>query len=128
MTVTAGASFTFPPTWVFPEEVQYHTVITEAESQKKEYFNISGSTPVEQYKIVFSGVSDAGYNGGTGILDHYNGQLGGYQYFTWTSVPSYILGGSDVSGRWVEGSFKQTPRANSWDIEIMFERDLTLET
>jgi len=126
MAVTAGASMGKPPTWVFPEEPQHHNITTQAENTKKEYFNLSGTSSVDIYRLVYSGVSDSGYNGGTGLHDHYQGQSGGFTSFRWTSVPSYAIAGltsSGVTGRWVDGSFKATPRANSWDIEINFERD-----
>lgn len=122
MAVTAGASFTFVPTWVYPIEPEFYNIITPSESQKKEYFNLS-STSVDKYRLRFSGVTDTTYNGGSGILDHFNGQYGGYQSFPWTSVPSYINSGASITGRWIDGTFKATPLSNGWDIEIEFEKD-----
>jgi len=126
MAVTAGATFTYVPTWVFPEEREFHTIITQAESMKKEYYNMSGASSVDRYKCVFSGVTDTTYDGGTGILDHFIGQSAGYQSFKFSSMPSYVLNGSSVTGRWVAGTLKETPLANAWNLELVFEHDKSL--
>ena len=122
----AGANFTLVPTWVYPLEPEYNTIETQSESMKKQYQSLS-STPVQKYRLVFEGLSDA--NRGT-ILNHYHTCLGGYDYFSWQSVPSYIdtnldgtPDGSNMTGRWVPGTLNMTPRANGWDVEIVFEKD-----
>jgi len=126
MAVTAGATFTFIPTWVFPEEPQFGVMITSTETMKKEYYLLSGSSSIDRYRLVFSGVSDAGYNGTGGIRTHFRAQNGGYQSFKWATIPSYILS-SSVTGRWVAGSLKETPNANYWDLELTFEHDKSLD-
>lgn len=114
------ADFTSVPTWVEPESPEYHTLVTEAESMKKRFQSLSAS-PVEKFKLTFTGVSDTTY---ATIKTHFDGQLGGYDEFTWKSVPSYIDAGANKTGRWVEGSFKQTPRAKGWDLELTFEESV----
>ncbi len=116
--MTASAFGSVTPTWVYPLEPQYHNVVTQAESMKKRYYNVSGSS-VAQYKLVFEGLSDAQH---TTLKNHFNECKGGYDSFTWQTVPSYI--GTDMVGRWVEGSFKEDPKSRHWECEIIFEVDI----
>lgn len=115
------------PTWVIPEEPKYANIITESENFKKDYQNLS-STPIERFKLIFEGMSDADAET---LYEHYKGRYGGYDEFTWKAsyIPSYIngycdLGGGDLTGRWVDGSFKNTPKSHSWDIELVFEKSI----
>ncbi len=127
MAVTAGATFGVSPTWVIPEEPEFHLIETQAESMKKDFNLMSGSSSVDIYRLQFTGLSDTDYNGGSGVHDHFIGQNGGYSSFRWASVPSYINSGSDVTGRWVAGTFNPTPKASSWDVEVSFEHDKSLD-
>lgn len=110
---------TVTPTWVYPNEPEYHNVISQTEGMKKIYFNVSG-TSVSTFKLVFNGITDAQH---TTLKNHYNSTLGGYDYFLWCTVPSYIDSGNSKIGRWVTGTFKEKPQAKSWDCEIEFETD-----
>jgi len=121
----AADDFTLKPTWVFPSEPEFYNVVTPSESMKKEYLNIS-ATPVEKFRLKFDGLSDANFE----ILrDHYKGRYGGFDNFAWknAAIPSYILSllgltTEDIDGRWIQGTFNATPKANSWDAEITFEK------
>lgn len=116
------------PTWVIPYELEFHTIITQSETQKKNYQNLSGSTPVCRYKLKWTNLSDANF----GILSaHYYARKGSGTSFQWKSVPAYIdtnhdgtPDGSDMYGRWIQGSFKFQPNAHSWDAEIDFEEEI----
>ena len=121
----AGANFTLIPTWVYPEELEWNTLVTQSESMKKQYQSLS-DTPGQKYRLVFTGLSDA--NRGV-LLNHIYQCKGGFDSFSWQSVPSYIdtdldgtPDGSNMTGRWVEKSYDQTPRENAWDCEIIFEK------
>jgi hypothetical protein len=121
----AADDFQLLPTWVYPEEPEYHNVETPSESMKKEYMNIS-SNAVERYKLVFEGLSDANMKT---LRDHYSGRYGGYDSFAWKNayIPGYLLTllgltTEDLTGRWVQGSFKYDPQPHSWDAEIVFEK------
>ncbi len=121
----AADDFTLLPTWVYPLEPEYHNVITPSESMKKEYLNRS-ATAIEKFRLVYEGLSDANFEV---LRDHQMGRYGGYDNFAWLSaaIPAYIialldLGGGDLDGRWVKGTFKATPKSNSWNAEIIFEK------
>lgn len=115
----AADDFSLVPTWVIPEPPEFHNVITPSKSFKKEYINVS-ATPIERYKLIFTGLSDANY--GT-LRSHVKARYGGYDVFAWISVPSYIESGANMTGRWVDGTLDAQPRANGWDVEIIFEKD-----
>ena len=124
----AADDFEIMPTWVYPEEPIYPNVITESENYKKDYQNLD-TTPLERFKLVFEGLTDAQAET---IYEHYKGRYGGYDSFAWKNsyIPSYIidlldLSTSDLTGRWIEGSFNIKPRAKSYDIEIVFEKAVT---
>ena len=118
--MAAGDAFTLTPSKVTPEDPRYHNVITESESQKKEYLNIA-ATPIERYTLVFKALSKADMET---LRDHYRDQSGGYYLFSWQSVPSYIDSGANISGRWMDRSFKRTGiGANRWMCQIKFEKD-----
>ena len=62
---------------------------------------------------------------------HYIEALGGYDTFLWKCVPSYIdtthdgiADGGNMTGRWLEGSYKFSPNAKTWNAEIIFEEDI----
>ena len=118
--MAAGDPFSLTPQVVRPLSPKYHNIITPSESMKKEYINLS-ATPTEQYKLKFKAVS----NGSRGtLLTHYEDQSGGYYEFSWQSVPSYIGGGSNITGRWIDGSLTMSPiGADQWECEITFEKD-----
>lgn len=115
------------PTWVYPMEPQFHTIITQTESQKKNFLNLSGSTPVFKWKLVWEKMSDAKF---WGLHKHFHDRGGGYAKFAWKDVPAYIdtdmdgtVDGSDVTVRYIAGSFKFSPNAHSWDAEVIVEKD-----
>lgn len=121
------ADFALTPTWVFPERPEYHNVITQSESMKKEFFNIS-STPTEKFQLKFEGMSDANFKI---LYDHQKGQYGGYALFNWlnANIPAYIktllgLTTENLSGRWVDDTFNFNPKSHSFDAEIIFEKDI----
>jgi len=123
-----AAAFTVTPTWVHPTEPEFHTITTLSENQKKNYIDLSGSTPVLKYKLLFEGLSDTDF---WTLYNHYYSAKGGYDSFVWSSVPSYIdtdqdgtPDGSNITGRWVTGSFRFKPKANSWEAEIEFEKEV----
>ena len=116
--MAAGSAFTVVPTLVIPLDPEYNNVETQTESMKKEYYNISANA-VEKFDITFTGKTSTEMNT---ILTHYKDQSGGYYPFSWTSVPSYIGGGSNMTGRWVSGSFKVTQNSNKWDVSLTFEK------
>ena len=122
------ADFTYMPTWVDVLEPKYPNIITQSENYKKDYQNLDPD-PLERFRLKFLGLSDADAKS---IYDHYKGEKGGYSSFAWKNayIPDYIishlaLGTNDLTGHWVEGSFRQTPNAYSWDIEIEFEKAVT---
>lgn len=115
-----ASNFSVTPTWVYPLEPQYHNVITQAESMKKRYYNVSG-TSISQFRLVFDGLSNTQH---TTLRNHYNECKGEYDSFTWTSVPSYIESGNDMVGRWLTGSFKEDTKSKYWECEIVFEVDV----
>ena len=124
----AADDFSLMPTWVYPEEPEYHNIITPSESMKKEYLNLS-VTPIEKFRLVFEGLSDANFKV---IRDHVKGRYGGYDSFAWLNayIPAYVLAflgltTENLTGRWVDGSFKATPKANYFDVEITFEKAIT---
>jgi len=121
----AADDFTITPTWVYPIRISFNNVITVSESLKKDYQNIA-DIPTERFRIVWRGLSDANAEL---IYEHYKSRYAGYDDFAWkaANIPSYIndildLGGADLTGRWIDESWKATPKANSWDIELIFEK------
>jgi len=116
-----AANFTVTPT-VVEHDLRDHNIIeTQAEDMKKEYYKLS-NTPTVRYRLVFNAISTTVMNS---ILDHYSSCYGGYDNFTWTSVPSYIESGSNLTGRWVEKSLSIAPaRMARWNVEILFEKDV----
>ena len=118
--MAAGDPFTMDPQEVIELEPTYNNVITESESMKKEYLNLS-ATPIRRYRLLFKGLSNTDRET---LLTHFEDQSGGYYQFTWQSVPSYINGGSNITGRWVDGSFRSNPVGPViWDCEVTFEKD-----
>lgn len=114
-----GANFTLTPNEVIPLEPEYHTIITPSEAMKKEYLNIS-TTPIERYQLNFSKLSNTDKEL---LLTHFKDNSGGYYPFSWTSVPSYIGGGTSMTGRWVIGSLKMSPVWRKyWACQITFEK------
>ena len=117
--MAAGDAFTLVPKGVTTEEPQYHNIITPSESMKKDFMNIS-STPVERWKLKF----DLSNTDRDILKAHCNDQYGGYHSFSWQSVPAYIGGGSNITGRWIGGSLTMTPMSGMrWDCTIIFEKD-----
>ena len=118
--MAAGAGFTLVPNVVEIQEPEYHNIITQSESMKKEYLNLS-SAPTERYLLKFLLTST---NMNT-LLTHFKDNYGGWYPFTWKSVPSYIGSGANITGRWVDKSLKITPAANYyWNCEVLFEKSV----
>lgn len=123
----AGADLTsVTPTWMEPQEPEFHTIMTQSESMKKNYANLSGSTPILKWKCKWQGLSDTSYYL---LYQHFYDNKGGYDSFAFKCVPSYIdtdedgvPDGSAMTGRWVEGTFKTKLLPRSWDLEIVFEK------
>ena len=111
------------PTWVYPILEQYNVITTQSENMKKEYL-LSSVTPQVQFRLVWTGMTDASF---AGILAHWRGVSGTYAAFNWTCVPSYIDGGdglgASMEGRWM-GSPRYVPKSKSWDVELIFEKKL----
>lgn len=121
----AAGDFTLTPTWVYPEARIFHNIVSQSESMKREYLNVS-VTGVERFVLRYEGMTDANFET---LFEHYNARYGGYGSFAWknANIPLYIidvldLGASDLTGRWVDGSFKFVPQSHSWNAEIMFEK------
>lgn len=118
--MAAGSAFSLVPNEVITEESEFHNIITPSESMKKEYYNLS-ATSVDKYTLNFKALTNAERDT---LKDHYDDQYGGYHNFSWQSVPSYIGSGSNITGRWIDGSLKMTPVSESyWKCEIMFEKE-----
>lgn len=124
-----AANFTFVPEYVIPEVPDYNTIITQTESMKKNYLSLSAN-PVQRFKLIFKAISNDTY---IDILAHYASCYGQYDNFSWTSVPAYIdtdmdgtKDGTNMTGRWVEGSLIMTPLDDSTcNVEIIFEKDVS---
>ena len=113
------ADFTTAPSEVVELSPIFNNVITDSESMKQEYLNIS-TTSVQQYKIKFNVVTTAVKDA---ILAHYNGRYGGYDPFAWKSVPAYVNSGADITGRWVGGSLQFTPIGyKRWNVSVIFQK------
>lgn len=123
----AASDFSLMPTLVIPEEPEYHNIESQADSMKKEYFNIS-STPVERFKLKFDGLSDSDFKI---LYDHVKARYGGYGLFDWLNayIPGYLktllgITSGDLSGRWVDGSFRFDVKPKHFTAEIVFERNV----
>jgi len=117
------------PTWMVPIEPQFHTIITQAESQKKNYALMSGSTPIYQWQLKWEALTDVKF---WTLQQHYNSCYGGYDYFALKCVPSYIdanhdgtADGADVTVRYIAGSFRFDPLPHNWRVEVTIEERVT---
>ena len=114
----AADDFTTATSEVVEISPDFHNVVTPSESMKKEYLNLS-TTSLKRYDIKFNAQTTAVKDV---ILAHYNARYGGYDSFIWTSVPSYVNSGANLTGRWVDKSIKFTPIGyKRWNITIQFE-------
>ncbi len=117
--MAAGDAFTLTPNEVVPVQSEYNNVQSQTESMKKEYFQVS-ATPVDRYKLFFKVLSDAERQT---LENHNKDQSDDYFPFSWTSVPNYINGGSNITGRWVKKSLDMTPiQSGKWKCSITFEK------
>lgn len=126
----AAPAFYWIPSWVTPKAPVFPVLITPSESFKKDY-QLLDSDAIWRYDLTFTGVSDSGRNA---ILRHYSGWSGGaavgggatgpFQSFNWTSIPSYLNQSGSSTVRYVPGSYKESPKARSWDIRLTFEVDV----
>jgi len=114
----AADDFALKPIWMEPKQIGFSNIITQSESNKKEYLNVS-TTSVDIYTCTFV-LSDTDY---ATFLSHWNGRYGGFDLFSFIGVPAYISG-SPITGRWVDKSFKPKPKAGAtWDVSVDFEKD-----
>jgi hypothetical protein len=119
--MAAGDNFSLKPNVVEPQEPAYNNIATQSESMKKEYLNLA-ATPEEKFLLRFKALTSTNMSI---LLTHFKDNSGGFYPFSWTSVPSYINSGSDMTGRWVQGSLKITPNGNRyWQCEVMFEKSV----
>lgn len=116
----AGEVFTLEPLDVIPLEPEYHNVITQSESVKKDYQNIS-TTPTRKYKVIFKPMTTANRDV---LVNHFEAQYGGYHPFSWQSVPSYIGSGANMTGRWIDDSLEISMVSHMWQCTILFEKDI----
>lgn len=117
----AADDFSLVPSEVIELTPIFNNVITESESMKKEFLNLS-TTALRQYQLTFNVLTTANKDV---LLAHYNARYGGYDEFTWTSVPSYIESGTNITGRWVDGSLQITPVGNKyWKCSITMEKSV----
>ena len=116
--MAAGDAFTVKPYIAIPETPDYNNIISESESMKKEYLNLS-ATPVERWQLHFKALTSTEMNA---ILTHYKDQSGGYYAFSWQSVPTYINSGSNMTGHWVDKSWKVSQTSNKWSVQVSFEK------
>ncbi len=115
-----GDAFTIVPNSVIELVPEYNNVISQTESMKKEYFNVSANA-VRKFKLDFKAVTNTVRNN---ILDHYKAQSGGYYPFSWQTIPSYIDSGANMTGRWAEGSYSESHISNLFKISITFEKQV----
>ena len=123
MTALSGVT----PTWIYPLEPQFITIISESEGMNKQYQSIS-DVPLLQWKLIWTNMSDTKF---WLLHKHFYDQKGGYAKFIWKDVPSYIdtnmdgvPDGLDLTVRYIAGSFKFTPKSHSWDAEVIVEKDV----
>ena len=117
--MAAGSAFTLVPNEVITLEPEFNTVMTQSESMKKEYYEISANA-VEQYQLNFKVLTNANRDI---LLTHYKDQSGDYHNFSWQSVPDDIGSGANITGRWVQGSLQMTIVSNRWKCSIIFEKE-----
>jgi hypothetical protein len=119
--MAAGGDFTLIPSVVEILEPAYNNVISQSESMKKEFLNISAA-PQEQYRLSFKALTNTEM---ATLRTHFKDNSGGYYPFAWKSVPSYIDSGANITGRWVQGSLKIPPVSGKyWAVEITFEKSI----
>jgi hypothetical protein len=123
MTALSGVT----PTWVHPLEPQFSIIITQAEGGKKQYQNLS-PTPLIRWKLIWKGLSDTKF---WTLHKHFIDHRSGTSKFAWKDVPSYIdtnndgvVDGSDVTVRYVVGTFRFQPDPYSWNGEVVLEKDV----
>ena len=115
----AAANFTIAPSEVVELSPVFNNIITPTESMKKEFLNLA-ATPVRRYRLKFNTKSTAVKDA---ILAHHDSAYGGYDDFSWTSVPAHVNSGANLTGRWVDGSMQFTPVGYKlWNISIDFEK------
>lgn len=115
----AADDFSLSPNFVTELDPIYNNVITESESMKKEFLNLS-TTALQRYELKFSALTTANKDV---LIGHYKARYGGYDSFIWTSVPAYIESGSNITGRWVDGSLQITPIGyKRWTCSITMEK------
>ena len=108
--------FTWDPTIATEQAPEYANLITPSYKFKEQRLNLS-STPKRIFTLEFKHVNET-IRGE--ILAHYVARYGGYDSFSWTSVPSYVSGASTKTCRYI--SYKETPvPPYSWDITCVLQ-------
>jgi len=115
------SNFTMEPNAVIENSPVYNNISSQSDSMKKEFFNMSAQ-PLQRYELKFKGLSTADKEI---LLSHYKARYGGYEEFVWTSVPSYIESGVNITGRWVDGSLEIAPiNEQLWSCSIFIEKSV----
>ena len=115
----AADDFATAPSEVVELPPAFNNIITTTESEKKEFLNLS-VTPIRVYRLKFNAQSTAVKDA---ILAHHDARYGGYDDFTWTSVPDHVNSGANLQGRWIDGSIRFIPIGYKlWNISIDFEK------
>ena len=107
------------PTWVTPIRELYNANISPGRFTYRNYYLLS-PTPQLQYRLDFLSITDSDY---AVLLAQWRDVSGNYSAFDWNTVPSYIESGATMRGRWI-GQPEINPKARSWDISLVFEKDL----
>lgn len=118
--MAAGSAFALVPNEVITLEPEYNNIISQSESMKKEYYNLSANS-TQRYRLNFKALTNANRDI---LLTHYNDQYGGYHNFSWQSVPFYIGSSANITGRWVDGSLQMAVVSNKWKCSIVFEKEV----
>ena len=123
-----ASDFTIIPSFVEPVLPSFSTSISVAEDLSKDYECIE-EEGYNRFKFTFDGISDSEHKT---IRDHFISVVGETNTFLWknSAIPSYIksllgITISDLTGRWVSGSFSTKISPRSVTIEILFERDVS---
>ena len=125
-----AANFTLIPWKVVASSSEVQQCYNAAGRNEKELPEPVRDGPEQQFRLYFRGLTDSQF---MSLVAHYHSCCGGYDSFSWTSVPSYIdtdldgnADGSNMTGRWVEDSMSEPViNANSVDVDVVFEKDVS---
>ena len=121
--MAAGDAFTWVPNRVTKLRPIHPVRVTESESAKKVKALADGS-PIERFRLLFKGASVTDRDA---IWSHFADQDGSLTSFSWTSVPAYINGGSNITCRYLDeedgDSVVEEPRDHyKWRMVIILEK------